>query len=277
MYKIYCHLFPNGKRYIGITKTSLERRFDNGKSYTTCPLMNRAIQKYGWENIEHLTLDTADTLEEAENKERLYIAKYKTTETEYGYNVLPGGNVATNKPTKEMRYKLGNGWRGKHHTPEQCEKIRNSMLGQRAGEKHHLYGKKMSAETRIKMSKSQIKRWDNPEQKKQRGEMIKSLWEDEAYREKQHNSRVGRISPNKGKTLSEETKQKISEANKGKWIGEKSPCSIKIGQYSLDDTLICVHASQKDAERKTGVYHSSIARCCKGKAKTAGGFIWKYM
>ena len=239
--------------------------------------MDRAIQKYGWESIEHFILETVDTLEEAENKERFYIAKYKTTEAEYGYNVLPGGNVATNKPTKEMRYKLGNGWRGKQHTPEQCEKIRNSMLGQRAGEKHHLYGKRMSEETRIKMSESHIKRWDNPELKRQRGEMIKSLWEDEAYRKKQHNSRVGRTSPNKGKTVSEETKQKISVANKGKWIGDKSPCSIKIGQYSLNDELIGVFASQMEAERATGLYHSNIAKCCKGKVKTVGGFVWKYL
>ena len=275
LYKIYCHLFPNGKRYIGITKTSLERRFDNGNSYKTCPLIDRAIKKYGWENIEHFVLDTADTKSEAEEKERFYIAKYRTTETEFGYNVLPGGNVANNIPTEEMRYKLGNGWRGKHHTPEQCEKIRNAMMGQRAGQAHPLYGKKMSEETKNKMSESHIKRWDNIEARKERAEMLKRLWEDEEYRAKQSSSRKGKPSPKKGTHLSEKTKLRISAANKGKWVGEKSPCSKKVGQYSLEGELICVYASQMEAERQTGFNHANIAKCCQGKYKTVGGFVWK--
>jgi group I intron endonuclease len=276
MYKIYCHLFPNGKRYVGITKTSLEKRFDNGKSYKTCPLMDRAIQKYGWENIEHIILDSANTKEDAENKERFYISKYKTTETEFGYNILPGGDVATNKPTKEMRYKLGKGWRGKHHTPEQIEKIRNSMIGKRAGEKHHLYGKKMSEETRKKMSESHFKRWKSLELKQKQSTIQKELWSDEKYRQRQHNSRIGRVSPNKGKKMSDEFKEKISIANKGKWLGEKSPCSKKIKQFTKDGVFECEYSSQMEAERVTGVYHTNIAKCCKGKVKSAGGYIWEY-
>lgn len=31
-----------------------------------------------------------------------------------------------------------------------------------------------------------------------------------------------------------------------------------------------------DAERKTGIDHSSISKCCRGKVKTAGGFHWEY-
>jgi hypothetical protein len=30
------------------------------------------------------------------------------------------------------------------------------------------------------------------------------------------------------------------------------------------------------AERETGINNSSICACCKGKLKTAGGFIWRY-
>ena len=43
----------------------------------------------------------------------------------------------------------------------------------------------------------------------------------------------------------------------------------------------CVETRQvflgvKDAERKTGIGHSHISNCCKGRAKTAGGFHWEY-
>ena len=33
-YKIYCHIFPNGKRYVGQTKQEVQRRFGpNGSNY----------------------------------------------------------------------------------------------------------------------------------------------------------------------------------------------------------------------------------------------------
>ena len=34
--------------------------------------------------------------------------------------------------------------------------------------------------------------------------------------------------------------------------------------------------STNEAERVTGIYHSSISKCCKGKLKSAGGYIWRY-
>ena len=36
--------------------------------------------------------------------------------------------------------------------------------------------------------------------------------------------------------------------------------------------------STREAERRTGVEHTKIINCCKGKKnfKTAGGFVWKY-
>ena len=32
-YKVYVHIAPNGKRYYGITKKKVERRWRNGKGY----------------------------------------------------------------------------------------------------------------------------------------------------------------------------------------------------------------------------------------------------
>lgn len=56
--------------------------------------------------------------------------------------------------------------------------------------------------------------------------------------------------------------------------------SIKMGesvdQYSLDGELIGNYYSLKQAEKITGVPHSIINSCCKGKQSSAGGFVWKY-
>lgn len=37
-----------------------------------------------------------------------------------------------------------------------------------------------------------------------------------------------------------------------------------------------VYASSQSAAQKTGICQSSISSCCNGKAKTAGGFHWRY-
>ena len=40
-YTVYCHIFPNGKRYVGITKQKPEYRWDNGNGYRNCTKMER--------------------------------------------------------------------------------------------------------------------------------------------------------------------------------------------------------------------------------------------
>lgn len=57
-YTVYKHTSPNGKVYIGITKLSVERRWQEGKNYKTSNHFNNAIKKYGWDNIKHEILFT---------------------------------------------------------------------------------------------------------------------------------------------------------------------------------------------------------------------------
>ena len=40
--------------------------------------------------------------------------------------------------------------------------------------------------------------------------------------------------------------------------------------------LLATFPSTQEAERITGIFHQSIAPCCNGKRKSAGGFVWKY-
>ena len=104
MYKVYMHVTPNGKRYIGITKSSLKRRWGNGTGYKT-QLFNRAIEKYGWDNIKHVILYENLTEEEAKQKEIELIAKYNTADRKCGYNQTKGGDTRKS-PTLETRLKL---------------------------------------------------------------------------------------------------------------------------------------------------------------------------
>lgn len=94
---VYEHLFPNGKRYIGITSKRPDKRWENGAGYDKIkqPVVYNAIQKYGWSNIEHNILFDGLSFEEAATKEKELIAKYKTNcaryGNDYGYNMTDGG------------------------------------------------------------------------------------------------------------------------------------------------------------------------------------------
>ena len=69
-----------------------------------------------------------------------------------------------------------------------------------------------------------------------------------------------------GKHFSEEHRQHLSESK-----GVNG-----IIQYSKDGKFIAEYPSIMEAERQTGCNNSHIGSCCKGKRKSAGGFIWKY-
>ena len=54
-----------------------------------------------------------------------------------------------------------------------------------------------------------------------------------------------------------------------------SKCHKPVEQLLSDGTTI-VYKGVKDAARKTGVHRCSIANCCKGIFKMAGGYKWRY-
>lgn len=279
MYTVYCHVFPNGKRYIGITRTSLERRWGNGIKYKGCPLVNRAIEKYGWENVKHEILCTIKTKEEAELKEREFIARYQTTDTRLGYNVLPGGNVADNPPTEEMRYKLGSGWRGKHRTVDEKQRISESVKKRflRPESNGHI-GLKATEDTKKKMSESQKKSWESEERRKAAAERLKKRMGDDNYKKKIMDTLAKTRRKSGEWKMPESAKKKLSDQMKGRWIGEKSPTSKPVLQYSKDGVFIKRWENAGEAERAGFGLRSNISKCCRGNphVKSVCGFVWRF-
>lgn len=88
-YSVYEHVFPNGKRYIGIS-CEPEKRWNGGHGYDVQPKMKRAIQYYGWNNIEHNIICEGLPKEQAERLEMYLIDKLDTIDN--GYNVSIGGD-----------------------------------------------------------------------------------------------------------------------------------------------------------------------------------------
>ena len=143
-YKLYMHLFPNDKMYIGITKDTLARRWARGNGYKRQPVVFSAIMKYGWDNIQHILLADGMTREEAELAEQYAIRYYKSNDRNFGYNLTEGGEGTkglTSRKDASERMKNYNLTRD-YNDATFKEKLRNANLG-----------KKASPETRAKMSK----------------------------------------------------------------------------------------------------------------------------
>lgn len=100
-----------------------------------------------------------------------------------------------------------------------------------------------------------------------------------------------------GHPTSEETKKKISDAKRGKpcpehqkkWLSNlnkgKMPTNLdaihkrnmkQVDQFTLDGEYITTYPSIRIASRELGIHENSIACCCRGKYKTAGGYVWKF-
>ena len=85
-----------------------------------------AIQKYGWDNFEHIILEEGLTEEEAVEKEKYYIALWHTNDDNYGYNLTAGGEISPK------------GW---------GEKVSKMLIGNK-----HTYGLVLSEERRQHIS-----------------------------------------------------------------------------------------------------------------------------
>ena len=130
-YYVYIHYFPNGKVYVGITCVSPKRRWrPDGSGYKHQRVMWSAIQKYGWGNIQHEIIASNLTQVEACNFEILLIRNLKSTDHRYGYNIDNGGQTT-----------------GTHSdiTKAKCKQAK-------LGSKNPNFGKKLSDETRRKIS-----------------------------------------------------------------------------------------------------------------------------
>lgn len=145
-YKVYVHIFPNGKKYVGMTcQEPTSKRWEGGRGYRGCPKVHQAIQRYGWENVEHLIIADHLTKDEAEALEIALIKKYNSIKN--GYNIEHGGNT-TGTHSEETKRKISEGNKGisKPCSSEKREKARKYML-----ENNPFKGKKHSEMSLEKM------------------------------------------------------------------------------------------------------------------------------
>lgn len=147
----------NGKWYVGQAVDIKKRNYNelwglkNGKMHYngTNIHMDRAWQKYGESAFEWVVLEecSEDLLDEKE----IFWIKQKDSYRN-GYNLTLGGQGKKGCiPRKITREKMSNARKGKKRSPETCKNISKSKMG----DKNPMFGKKISEETRKKMSLAQ--------------------------------------------------------------------------------------------------------------------------
>ena len=179
--------------------------------------------------------------------ENSYQEHYELTPEEY-----EEARISFSKTHSNQMMGNGNPRFGVVASDETRDKIRNALIGKYRGENSPNYGKQHSEETKRKISEKTKERLKKPENNPWYGI-----------------SRYGEDNPNFGHRWSDEMKKKLSDSRSG----EKSHCLKSV--VCLDTNII--YKGVIFAEEETGIYRCTIAGCCRGDRKTAGGFRWRYI
>lgn len=294
---VYVHTSPNGKKYVGITSKSCEERWRGGSGYRDNLHFYNAIQKYGWDNFLHEVVASDLSLEDACALESFLINKFDTMNPDCGYNHTTGGNWATpDEPTRK--------------------KISRSLKRVKSDPKHRkhmsdvLKGHPVSAETRKKIADANRGRlkgrpaWNSGLRMSEdfcsklrgRPSWCKGLT-------KETDERVAKISEKqRGKTISEETRSKLSATQKRRyaegfspvWItdgkietyiqeGESVPAGFRLGRLNVCDTFIHKNGEMRKIPSSEVMNYIedgwSLGRGDVGDAirKGQGRYSWEYM
>jgi group I intron endonuclease len=155
---IYCITSPSGKKYIGQTHRKLQKRINEHKKMITgCIALNNAIQKYGFETFQiEILLEINDKL--LNLYESKFIDAYQTIYPN-GYNIRSGG-CANSKHCDESRErmrqsKMGN--KNPNFGKPRSETTKSAISNAKSGEKHHFFGKNLSFQHKLNLSKSHKK------------------------------------------------------------------------------------------------------------------------
>lgn len=180
--------------------------------------------------------------------------------------------------SEETREKMRKAATGKRHSEETKEKLREHRMRQvmpefteerKAAIAERMRGRFVSAETRQRISESKTGKTGFKWTQEMKDRLSDAM---------------------KGRPVSEEAKRKIGDANRGRKHTEEAKAKLKISNGRLNmarrKPIECsngmVFSFSGDAQdwlRSNGfptAQRTNVVSCCKGKLKTAYGFVWRY-
>lgn len=255
----------NGKIYVGKTG-NLEKRVNEHKRMSgSCPLFHKAIKKYGVENFYFTILGEFEQEIDAFSAEKYYIKWFKTNTSrygnKYGYNLTDGGEGASgfvqSEETRRRKSLSFSGSKnpnfgkqlseaqklaisvantGYKHTEETKQKMSDAHIA----EKNYNFGRNMSNEQRLILSEKAKIRLSEPKNNPMYGKKHSA-----ETKQKISNNNKGHASPNKGKKIhSEEVKRGLSEKAKIRFADPRN--NIFYGKKHSEESKAKMSVAQKN-------------------------------
>jgi group I intron endonuclease len=237
----------NNKCYIGQTiQDDPYWRWDSHrcdiKAGRGCPLLRRAVNKYGVDNFKFEVLIICFD-DDIYKYEKNYIKKCNSL-TPSGYNASEGGEP-------------GGNFKGKTHT----EEVRN-ILREKATAWNNNPENKIRLGQLIRIGLLNSEKWKKAKEEGRIGTHGN-------HRTSQTDSTKNKIS----ESLKEYYKSHPEINMVRNKIGRKGR---RVSQYDLNNILIETYNSIKEAAEKSGVDKRNIQSNASKRSKTAGGYIWEY-
>lgn len=310
VWSVYAHISPSNKYYIGITSRPIEKRWrGNGVEYKS-QYFYRAIQKYGWENFQHIVIANNLYEKEAKNFEKLLISKLQSNNPIYGYNITSGGdgcpdvkrseehmNAIINSVAKPI-YQFDKDMNFINEFPSAREAVRKLGLKSKSGILDVCNGKGQTAHGYVwRFKKDVINPFDkdslqgidykyNQNRVYQINVITKEFIE---YDNSKIASEitgynydnivaccVNKIRTYKGYIW----KYKKDIVDIDKYINDSLNCNFGnnkvVLQYDMNMNYINEYPSITEAARKCNLDRNAISKVCREKRESCGGYIWKY-
>lgn len=233
----------NGKLYFGYTNQTLEGRWNDHlrSAYhrNSTQLLHKAIRKYGEKLFDMKVEQIFATNEDAVACEIKLIALYETNVCRHRDGI--GYNMTDG----------GDGGCGYKHTEETICFLREKARRQRHTE-----------DTKRKISEANKGKYISLEQRKiisdtHRGKKLTDG----------HKRALSIAASRKNANLTSEDRQKLKD---------NAATARRVVQLDTDGNVIARFKQIEHAAAATGVGRSNISSVCRGRTKTAGGFVWVY-
>lgn len=240
----------NGKCYIGQTVGTLDARWKRHcKDNSKCTAIHNAIVKYGKDNFTVEEIDNAVSQDELNEKEAYWITKLNTLSPN-GYNLQNGG----------LREQL---------SKESCERISDTIKEKyRNGEISVSWTRKVC---QYDKQGTLIKIWDSiREAAKELGINDKHIPSACSGKRRTVGGFMWRYYED---TLGESIEFPKRKRNPDKWFNSHRKSIL---QFDLDGNFIRQWGSALEASTTLNISTGQLCDTCKGKHKTAKGYIWRY-
>lgn len=219
----------NGKKYVGQTQY-FYNRMTQYKNVGATPYLQHAINKYGIDNFDIEIIEKIP-VEKLDEREQYWMDYYKSYEPDKGYNICQFASTS----------------RGRKHRPESIQKLKDvKHYWVLKGELNPMYGKKHPPEWRENHSNWLKNKWATDEN-------YREFWVNKMSGENNYfygKRLVGELNGMYGKQHSEETRRKISEANKGQ-------DNVRSMAIQCVETGV-IYKSMSQAAKELGTYTSAI-------------------